>query len=296
MIAEMDPQLRAVLPDADIKWYQAGSENVASKVNTEMAAGATKADLILTSDPFWYHELKKTGKLLPYESAAAKAVPAQYRDPEHYWINVRMPVMVIAYNSEAVKEADAPKSFKDLADPKWKGKLTMGSPLESGTMFTTVALLSRKYGWDYFQALRKNDIVAAGGNSSVINRVETRERPIGIVLIENVLKAQAKNSPVKLVYPSDGTIPIPSPIAILKDSKNPELVKKAYDWFFTPEAQKAVVKGGMYAAVPGIAGPDTALGWPELEKNLAPWSPALVDEIYAQRDQLKSKFSEVVFH
>ena len=51
------------------------------------------------------------------------------------------------------------------------------------------------------------------GNVSVITRIETRERPVGVVLLENILKAQAKGSPVKAIYPTDGGIPVPSPIA-----------------------------------------------------------------------------------
>lgn len=296
VIAEMEPLLKEAFPDHTVRWYQGGSETVASKVNAELAAGGTRADLILTSDPFWYYELKKAGKLLPYDSPAAKEVPAIYRDPENAFVTVRMPVMVIGYNSETYQPEELPKSWKDLADPKWKDKISMGSPLESGTNFTTVALLSKKYGWDYFQKLRELNIVAAGGNSSVMTRMETKERPIGIVLVENILKNQSKGSPVKAVYPNDGTIPVPSPIAILSSTKNPEGVKKIYDWFFSPKAQQAIVKGGMYSPLPGIASPGNAKEWKDLQSEMMTWNPDLLTELFGARDQVKAKFSEVVFH
>jgi iron(III) transport system substrate-binding protein len=296
MIAEMDPALHAAIPDADIKWYQGGSENVAAKINTEIAAGGTKADLVLTSDPFWYYELKQNGKLLPYESPAAKAVGPEWRDPDHAFVTVRLPVMVIGYNSESYKETDVPTTWKELAQPKYKGKLSMGSPLESGTMFTTVALLSKMYGWDFFKSLRAMDLVAAGGNSSVITRIETAERPMGVVLIENVLKSMAKGSPVRMVYPADGTVPVPSPIAIFKESRNPEQAKRVYDWFFTETAQRIMVKGGMYSVMPGIPAPEHARPWSELSKHLIPWSPKVLTDLYKDRDPIKAKFSEVVFH
>ena len=92
-----------------------------------------------------------------------------------------MPVMVIGYNSDSLNEQAAPKSFLELAAPEFKGKVAMGSPLESGTAFTAVAMLAKKLGWDYFKKLRANDVLAAGGNSAVISRIETKERPIGIV-------------------------------------------------------------------------------------------------------------------
>jgi iron(III) transport system substrate-binding protein len=294
VIEEMKPSLEKALPDTRIEWFQSGSENIASKVNAELAAGRSKADLILTSDPFWYLELKKSGKLLNYQSPAARGVPTQFMDPDGAFSEVRLPVMVIGYNSAALQPGEIPKTWKDLINPKWKGKLTMPSPLESGTSFTSVALLSKAYGWDFFKELRKQDILAAGGNSSVITRIETKEKPLGIVLLENILKAQSKGSPVRPIYPEDGTIPVTSPIAILQDTRNPEIAKKVYDWFFGEDAQKAMVKSGMYSRVSGIPAPANAKGLGE--QKMMPWSPQILQELFDERDAIKTKFSEVVLH
>jgi iron(III) transport system substrate-binding protein len=294
VVAEMDPIVKAAIPDAEIKWFQGGSENVASKLNAELAAGNPKADLILTSDPFWYFELKQNGKLLRYESPAAKDVPVELKDPDHAFVTVRIPMMVLGYNSEALKPEELPQTWKDLSQAKWKDKISIGSPLESGTSFTAVALLSKTFGWEYFAELRKLDLVAAGGNSSVITRIETHERPIGVVLLENILKAQNKGSPVRAVYPKDGSIPVPSPIAILQTTKHPELAKKIYDWFFSQVAQTAIVHSGMYSPLPKFASPANAKSWTEVTRMH--WSPALLAQLYAARDQIKAKFSEVVLH
>ena len=91
----MAPELERALPEAHVRWYQGGSENVAARVNTELYAGRTQADLILTSDPFWYDDLKRDHKLLAYDSPAAREVPPQYADPDHFFTTVRMCVMVM---------------------------------------------------------------------------------------------------------------------------------------------------------------------------------------------------------
>jgi iron(III) transport system substrate-binding protein len=300
VIAEMKPELEKAMPDVEIRWFQGGSENVSARINTELVAGRTQADLVLTSDPFWYLELKKSGKLLAYDSPAAREVPAQFVDPDHAFAAVRIPMMVMGYNPEAfpVQGRALPSSWKDLASPRFKDQLSMGSPLESGTSFTAVALLSQApgLGWDWFKELRKLELTAAGGNSSVINRMETRERPVGVVLLENILKARKKGSPVQAIYPSDGSIPIPSPIAILADSRNPELAKKVYDWFFTVSAQNAIVHAGMYSPLAKIASPVGAKPWSELSKQMMPWSPKILSELYEKREEIKSKFSETVIH
>lgn len=290
----MDPILKAAVPEARVEWFQGGSETIAGKLNAEIAAGNPKADLILTSDPFWYLELKKAGRLLAYESSAAREVPAEFRDPDHAFVTVRMPVLVIGYNNEAFPAKELPDSWEALLDPKWKDKVSMGSPLESGTSFTAVAILSRQFGWPFFETLRRNNLVAAGGNSSVVTRMETKERPIGIVLLENVLKAMGKDSPVRPIYPLDGAIPVPSPIAILSMTKQPEAAKKVYDWFFSPQAQNAIIHGGMYSPLPKIVSPDQARPWADLRKRLTPWTPDVLEQVYRARESIKAKFTEIV--
>lgn len=63
--------------------------------------------------------------------------------------------MIIAYNTAKVSAADAPKTWKDLLDPKWQGKIAMPNPLLSGTAYVAAGALSDKYGWEYFENLKK---------------------------------------------------------------------------------------------------------------------------------------------
>src|SRR4051812_11440105 len=76
------PELKKAFPDLDIEWYQAGSENVAAKVMAEMQGGGVNADMIMTSDLFFYQELKKSGQLLPITAANLAKLPANYVDSD----------------------------------------------------------------------------------------------------------------------------------------------------------------------------------------------------------------------
>lgn len=290
VVAEMKPELERALPGIEVRWYQGGSETVAARINTELVAGRTQADLVLTSDPFWYNELKKAGKLQAYNSPAARTVPAQYADPEHFFTTVRLCLMVLGYNPEAVDVA--PLGWADLKNARFSGHISMGSPVESGTTFTATAMLVRVFGWEWFTELRRGDLIAAGGNGSVINRIETHERPVGMVLLENILKAAKKGSPIRAVYPVEGAIAVPSPIALLADSRNPELARKVYDWFFTREAQTAIVRGSMYSPVPGMPTPEGARAWAQVP--LMKWDAQVLEALYSQREQIKNKFQEAV--
>lgn len=298
VITELDPLLEEAFPDIEVQWYQKGSEDVATKVNAEIAAGEIKADLIMTSDPFWYEELKDAGHLLAYESPAAASIPASLKDPDHAFVTVRIPVMVMTANAKNLSEEDQPRTFADLTEGKWAGRVTMGNPLQSGSNFTAVAALASKYGWDYFQSLKQNGTISAGGNSSVLNRVASGEKDVGIILLENLLKVhdEMPDHPARIIYPEDGAILVPSPIAITSDCRNPEAARRIYDFMLSDAGQRALAQQGyMYSPVEGIAPPPGARPWPEIYGHtLVDWSPEYLHETREARDQIKERFSETM--
>ena len=63
-IADVTPILEKEFPNIKINWYQAGSEEIAAKVNTELIAGVPKADIMISSERFWYQELSDSGRLV----------------------------------------------------------------------------------------------------------------------------------------------------------------------------------------------------------------------------------------
>jgi iron(III) transport system substrate-binding protein len=296
VIEEMVEPLHVAVPEADVKWYQSGSENVAGRLSSEMDSGKVKADLVMTGDPVWYVEMKQKGKLLAYDSPAAKEVPAQLRDPDNTFVTVRLPVMVMGYNSALLKPGELPERWKDLASPRFDRKVSMASPLDSASTFVALSMLSKEFGWEYFAELRKLGLVAEGTQSSVLTRIETGERPIGILPLEMVVRAGRGKSLIKPIYPLDGTIVVPNPIAILKDTEHPEVAQKIYDWFFSPAAQSSIVRGGTYSPLPKTASPDGARPWNELQMQVMKWTPEALAGLLSGRDRIKAKFSEVVLH
>ncbi|RPJ78149.1 MAG: extracellular solute-binding protein, partial [Alphaproteobacteria bacterium] len=180
-------------------------------------------------------------------------------------------------------------------DPKWKDKVSSGSPLASGTSFTTVAFLSKKYGWDYFSALRQNNFIAEGGNSGVIRRLQSKERPVGIVLLENLLRLTESDPRIKLIVPQDGAIMQANVLAIVKKDGEQQAAKKIADWMFAKSGQEAMVQSFMYATMPGYADPKGAPALNELLKNAMPWSAEFIMEIMQSREKIKDQFSKIVF-
>ena len=116
-----------------------------------------------------------------------------------------------------------------------------------------------KYGWEYFDKLKANGIRVEEGNSAIQNKLLTGEYAAAMILEENILKlANTKNEPLKVSYPTDGVIMVPSPIAIFNTTKNPEGSKALVDWWLSKEGQEAVVKGWMHSVRGDVPAPKGA--------------------------------------
>lgn len=257
IIESVKPAVKKAFGALDVQWFQGGTEKVMTKLSGEIQANKIAADLIMVADPSYYLTLKERKLLFPYASPNNKDV-TQAKDADGAWTAVRISNMIIAYNTAKVSAADAPKTWKDLLDPKWQGKIAMPNPLLSGTAYVAAGALSDKYGWDYFENLKKNGLKVEEGNSAIQNKLLTGEYLVAIILEENILKLASKGEPLKVVYPEDGVVMIPSPIAIFNASQNKEAAKTMVDWWLSKEGQQAIVKGWMHSVRDDVEPPKGA--------------------------------------
>ena len=294
VIEELDVLIAEELPEVQVRWYRAGSEKVATRLDTELRAGGTQADLVLTSDPFWYRRLEKEGRLATHVNVPMLAMPRDYLDTKGHWSTCRVSTMVIAYHPDLIGGEALPKRFGDLVREDLAGKVTLGDPLSSGTHFTTTAFLSRRYGWDFYKTLRAQKALASGGNSSVLRRIEGREYPVGVVLLESVLANQAKGSPVKYVVPEDGAVTIPGYAALLKTSDNPTAARAVYALLLSEAGQRMMVKGYMHSALPGVPPPSGAPTFEEVSRGEFQWTPELIDAVQQEAPKIKTTFDAIM--
>lgn len=294
-IADITPKLEATFPHLKINWYQAGSEEIAAKVNTELIAGAPKADIMISSERFWYQELSDSGRLHSWKPTQYDTFLDEYKNPLGTFHITSIPIMVLVYNSEVIKDEDAPKNFKQMIDPKYKGLITGGSPLASGTAFTTVLALHQLYGWDFFHALKKNGFLFDGGNSAVIKRIQTKERPIGFVLLENVLRFQNDDKRLRIIYPDDGVVTQFNTMGIPKKDEPMDDTLKLAEWFFGQDGQEAMTRSFMHSPIKGFAPPVGAPSMEKLKEKSFPWTLELIKELTEKRFEIKESYVEIMF-
>lgn len=287
----VSPALEKAFPDLKVEWFQGGTEQVTAKMAAEIEAKKIGADLLMVADPSYYIYLKNQDLLLPYQSENFDAVAVDKDTKDHTYTGVRISNVVIGYNTNLVSAAEAPKSFRELTDPKWKDQVVIVDPTQSGTALDSTYALSEKYGWEYFEQLRDNGAVIGGGNSSTETKLVTGEFKVAVILEENLLKVKAKGEPVEIVYPEDGVIIVPSPIGILNTTKNPDAAKAVVDWWLSPEGQKAIVTGWMHSVRTDVESPKGA-------KPLAEFKPGSMSidwaDLSAKTGEVKDKFIEIM--
>jgi iron(III) transport system substrate-binding protein len=228
-------------PDIRVEIYRAGSTEVGAKLAAEREVGGIRADLLWLADAPIYYDLRKRGELLGYISPEAKAIPADLKDPKGYFTAGRLINMIIAVNTQVIALKDAPKSWKEF--PDFGNKAAMGNPLYSGSNFVTVAAFVQRDGnWSWFERARAKGVAIVRGNSEAADALAGKEFGIAMTLDYIISGLMRKGAPLAIVWPTDGAISVPSPIAIMKNSKNPAGSKAFVDYVLSKEGQEFLVK------------------------------------------------------
>jgi len=230
----------AQYPGIAVQIERSGSERLFQRIDQEFASSIRAADVVNSADASHFIPWKKNGWLAPFVSEdIAKHFPPQYRDPDGMFATTRIWLSSIAYNTNLVKPDDAPKSFADLLDPKWAGKMVKGHPAYSGTIMTTTFQLVRELGWDYFEKLSKQRIMQVQSSTDPPKKLALGERSVMADGNEyNVVLLKEAGQPVEPVYPTEGTPTVSGPTGILATAPHPNAARLFQAWLHTRETQQ----------------------------------------------------------
>ena len=276
-------------PGIKVEVQRSGSERIIQRVMQEAAAGIKNADVFNSSDVGHYVLLKKKGMLAKYAPAGAERFPEGFRDTEGIAFGWRAFLIVMSYNTKLLPSGDAPKTWKDLLDPKWKGKLVTAHPGYSGSIATYMLALVNLYGWDYFKQLAQNKPHLTQSVHDPAQVVAAGERMVGANGAEYFLYSQRKKgNPIGIVYPQDGVPLVVSPSAITSFTLHPTAARLFSDFIFTKDVQQFLAD-------------DEGLYVPHPEVTYPPDKPKLTDlkvltvnpeELERRNEEIKKRFVE----
>ena len=182
----------------------------------------------------------------PYRSQNRDAIPAEFRDPNDLWIGTNLHLLVILQNTEAVPANAGPKSWKDLLDPKWKGRIAFTDPANSGSAYTNTTLLAEMWGND---DAAWNEVAKLFANTKVLNKsslvfqgVGTGEYALGMSLEYAGYIWASNGAPVKVIYPADGTVALMEGVAVVKGGPNTENAKRFVDYVNRKDIREMILK------------------------------------------------------
>ncbi len=244
--------------------------DAAPRTADEWAALLDGGDKSPPCDLFWNTEILSTillarrGLLAESPSVRDDRIPAMYRSTRGQWHAFAAHARVLLVNTAIIKEEEGelPRSVRDLADPRWKGRIAIGRPL-AGSAAAHAACLFTVWGSiaaeQYFRDLKDNRVQVMTDNRQVALAVGSGQIAFGLTDSDDALAEVDKSMPVAVVYPDQGvgqmgTLLIPNTISILEQSKHRAAAMRLVQFVLSQnvEAQLALARGGQIPLDPEI--------------------------------------------
>ena len=196
-------------------------------------------------------------KLLPYKNANDAKFDAAYKDEQNRWYACSMPLQTFMYNTDLLKGDDVPKSWFDLADPKYYGKIVLTNPSSSGSAYAQLYMMYKLTGdLSLAAAIAKNGTTYVTDSKSGPQSVARGEYALTMTGESNVSSAIANGSPVSYLYPQEGTGRRIEGAGIIAGCKNEKAAKIFMDWFTGKGGAEVIRSVGRRPVSTEVGGPD----------------------------------------
>ena len=225
-------------PEIKITAVRGSTGAIMQRIKAE--AGAPKADI------FWSGGFAVLGLyeefFAPYKSPEAAGVQATYKSPKDLWLGTNAHVMVIMVNKRALKGDPMPRTWSDLAPPRWKDRLVVSDPEKTSSSLATLWGISHSVGNEPLKGIARNATIVSTA-SAVYDGVAKGEFAVGMTMeyaAQEYVSGGQKD--IEIVYPTEGTYIAPEGMALVKNSPNPTEARKFYDFLASKQAQEMLVK------------------------------------------------------
>lgn len=245
---QMTPVLNAFqekYPGIKLKSYRAANEELAATMEMETRSGNPQFDVVVQGNGPVITLQRKYDCFKPYTCASEEAIAQSLKDPDGIMTPVGTGFYVIIYNTNMVSAQEAPKSFKDLMDPKWENAIVMADPTSSSSIYTLIWMMTQYldpeiYGWNFFERLQELNLNYVASHGTIGELVSMGERKVGIQVMATAGTSLKKGDPIAIVYPEEGMPSEVNVAAIRKDTPNEEAAALFIDFLLSEEGQKMV--------------------------------------------------------
>jgi iron(III) transport system substrate-binding protein len=232
-------------PGVKCNYVRTTAQVAYQRLAQDQKAGLAIASVFSSTDVSHYGRMKQDGWLAPYRPQnLGELIDAfkGFNDPDGAYVATAAGLVLITYNTSVVSAADAPRKWTDLADPKWKGKVSIGHPGFSGYVGTWVVQMRKLYTWDYFKKLELNKPRIGRSINDTVTMLNAKESWVAAGPSATTLESRDKGNPLAVVYPEDGALLMVSPSGILKNAPAPNAAKLFMEFLLGKECNEIMVK------------------------------------------------------
>jgi iron(III) transport system substrate-binding protein len=270
-----------------VELFRSGGSAVLRRFMQEIDARRVVADVMTISDPAAAGALIKRDLFVPFRPKNFEKVRDEVKHPKGYHIAQRLNLVGIIARTD--KGLSLPKSWTDLTDPRYKGVMVMPDPSYTAIQLMVVGTLSKKYGWEFYQKLRANDVMIVQGHQQVSETLTRGERLMAAEGADQYAWLDRKaGHKIQTIFPADGAFAIAAPTAVIKGAPHPNAAKALAEFMISDTVQKLFPGEGIYAARSDVEPP---AGSPPLDQIKL----LDVDYDYVEKEakNLKTKFNEI---
>lgn len=238
MLEHYERTFEAANPGIDVQWVDMGSQEILDRVRAESAN--PQADVWFGAPAETFSKAAKANLLAPYRPTWAGVTPDDAHDPRDLWYGTYYTPEVIAYNTEAVSAAEAPKDWDDVLDPKWRGKVIIRDPVASGSMRAIFGGIiarsiaqtgSPEAGYEWLRRLDANTKEYTLNPTLLYQKLGRQEGLISLYNMPDIATLRSRfNIPVTYIIPSSGTPLLVDAIAVVRGSKQAAAAQQYYEF------------------------------------------------------------------
>ncbi len=284
----------AKYPGVKVQYSRAAGSDNALKIMNEARARRPLADMVDGSTAF--NALVDTGLIAEFRPVESQRYPADRKDPKGLWSSANVYYYTAAYNTNLVPAAEAPQTFDDLLNPKWKGRmawtydLTVGGP--PGFIHNILTIKGQEKGMAWLREFAKQGpVVIPAAQRVVLDKAISGEYPIALMTLSyHSTISAAKGAPIQWLKMPPMIMSV-NTFSVLKSAPHPNAARLLIEFLLSEEGQKIMAANDYMPADPNIPIKDptlqpehgnfavTAVSPEEQKEKLATWT-AIYNEIF----------------
>jgi iron(III) transport system substrate-binding protein len=248
LLGYYEQEFETANPDVDVQWLDLGSQEILERIRAE--AANPQADVWFGAPSEAFARAARENLLEPYTPSWASAVGPEARDSAGNWFGTYITPEVIGYNSAVITDAEAPKDWDDVLDPKWRGRILIRDPVASGTMRAIFgAIITRSVrqtgspeaGYEWLRRLDAQTKEYTINPAMLYQKLARQEGDLTLWDMPDMAMLQSQGT-LRFVVPASGTPLIVDAIAIVRGTTSAEAAKRYYEFVTTPEALAAAAE------------------------------------------------------